>query len=300
MPGRILLNILIFVLTLSGMAFTLSNVSVKGRPLWCYLNTTIVLKGGQAFQMTKELDQVKTSAGDYMVLGSSHAYRGYDPAYFKTQNIHIFNAGSSSQNLASSFTLLKYYKGKFGHVLLDIYPGSVCKPSGESQFTLLQSTPNSKLAFQLFKIKLNIFSVNNMAYRVFRLNEDPLYEEDGYKERGYLMTEKTLSEDVLSPVCDFDESQYGLLVEIIEYCRRENIDLTLVSHPLPIPTNGITDYYIFKKRLDEICKDHHVPFYDYTYQHHLDHSYFMDHNHLNYKGVEYFNKEFINDKFNKL
>jgi hypothetical protein len=128
----------------------LSNISIKYRPLWAYLNSSIVLKGGQAYNMLQELDSLQPNPNMYLILGSSHAYRGYDPDIFKKEKITVFNAGSSAQSLECSYVLLRYYANKSKKLILDIYPGTLSKSTEESQLTLIQNSPNLSLAVKFF------------------------------------------------------------------------------------------------------------------------------------------------------
>lgn len=295
MAKRILLNIFIFLGVFIGMAFSLANVPVKGRPVWCYLNKTIMLKGGQALSMTTELEELKKQDGAYLLVGSSHAYRGYDPKLFSEHGINLFNAGSSGQSLACSYELLKRYGHKFSKVILDLYPGSISKVDDEALLTLIQNTPNDEFAMKLFTLKPGIFSVNNLLYRFFRTQEQPLYSDPRYEGRGYESTETELKKTVNIPHSQFDESQFTLVKSIIDYCKRSNMEITLVSHPLPFPSGDDMGYYYFKYRLDELCSTSKVSFYDYTYRHSLDNTFFSDNNHLNVKGVRFFNGVFIKE-----
>ena len=301
MVRKLLLNILLLVIVFFCFAFALSNILIKGRPMWAYLNRSIMLRGGQSHQMTCELDTIHLPNDGYFIFGSSHAYRAYDPAYFKKAGIEVFNAGSSSQSINCSFTLMKYYHQKIHRVILDIYPGSFCKATGESQLILMQGSPDFRLAAQLLLIKINVFTINNILYRALRLDDAGLYREGGYQGRGYEMSTLEMNEPFIpDPKREYDEEEYMHLIEIIHYCRKEHIDLTLVSHPLPIPDEKITDYWKFKVRMREICEQYAIPFFDYTYRYNLDNSHFMDMNHLNKKGVDFFDKKFLHDKFDKI
>ena len=47
----------------------------------------------------RKIDADTTINIDVLVLGSSHAYRGFDPRIFKKAGIKLFNFGSSGQTL---------------------------------------------------------------------------------------------------------------------------------------------------------------------------------------------------------
>lgn len=65
------------------------------------------------------LNEVKThSRVDILILGSSHAYRGFDPRIFKKHQFDIFNLGLSSETPIQSYFLLKNTTHSFNQKLL--------------------------------------------------------------------------------------------------------------------------------------------------------------------------------------
>lgn len=298
MCRRIISNCIVFVSVFFILSFLLSNVCIKGRPIWGYLNSSIVLKGGQAFNMLVELNRLVPDSSMYLILGSSHAYRGYDPEIFKSEKIKVFNAGTSGQSLESSFALLKQYANLTSKVIFDIYPGSFVKPTEESQLTIIQNSPKFDLAAKFLVISPNIHSVNNFLYRILRLNNNPIIFTDEYIGKGYVSSAESLGATYIpAPASDYDIGQFKQLIDIIQYAQEHSFTLDLVSHPLPHPSRPYPGYYVFKSLIDSICRQYRVNFFDYTYRHELDNTYFKDINHLNEKGVKYFNRRFIADRF---
>ncbi len=296
---KIGLNFFVLAVMFMLLAFALSNLAIKGRPLWAYLNASIVLKGGQGLYMTGELDALPADTATYLVLGSSHAYRGYDPALFAKHKISVFNAGSSGQELKCSNVLLQHYGSKFKKVILDVYPASFVASTDESQLILMQSSPDPNLAWKLFGLKQDIHIVNNMLYRLMRIKNASMYESPGYSGRGYEASDEEMPVQgfIPEPVRKYTEHQFGVLKEIIAFCKSRGIELSLVSHPLPRPHKSNGDYLEFHRRVSQICEAEKIAFYDYTYSYDLDHTYFKDMNHLNAKGVKFFNALLLEQKF---
>ena len=72
----------------------------------------------------RKIDADTTINIDVLVLGSSHAYRGFDPRIFKKAGIKLFNFGSSGQTPLQSEFLLKRYTEQFNPklVIIEVYP----------------------------------------------------------------------------------------------------------------------------------------------------------------------------------
>jgi beta-hydroxyacyl-ACP dehydratase FabZ len=88
------------------LSLLVNQASWSDRRVVLHLNPTMARLGGQEYLMTRSFDQ----AADYdlFVVGSSHAYRGYDPRFFEQKGLHLFNAGSSAQHPSVSYQLLSH------------------------------------------------------------------------------------------------------------------------------------------------------------------------------------------------
>jgi len=87
-------------------------------------------------QEAKDLRDVEV-----LVLGSSHAYRGFDPRIFNQHGMKVFNFGSSSQSPIQTEMLLKKYYEKMNPqvVIFEIYPGVFSIDGAEGAIGLLSS-----------------------------------------------------------------------------------------------------------------------------------------------------------------
>ena len=85
----------------------------------------------------KEAEKVKNI--DVLIIGSSHAYRGYDTRIFNHAGLSAFNLGSDGQTpLSTEFLVKRYVKGlnpKF--VIIDVYPVLLGNDGMESQLELM-------------------------------------------------------------------------------------------------------------------------------------------------------------------
>ena len=92
---------------------------------------------------------------DVLFLGSSHAYRGFDPRIFKKHGITSFNLGSSSQTPIQTEILLNRYLNSLNPklVVYEVYPGFLRNDGVESALDLIA---NDKIDFLTIKMSLNL------------------------------------------------------------------------------------------------------------------------------------------------
>src|SRR5262245_26702081 len=89
----------VVVLYLAGM-WLLTHVRLFGRPAIYRTGDYYKWHGGQSVPQWQEFDQKEHY--DVLVLGSSHAYRGYDPEHFAKRGLRMFNLGSTAQTPMNS------------------------------------------------------------------------------------------------------------------------------------------------------------------------------------------------------
>ena len=76
---------------------------------------------------------------DILVVGSSHAYRGFDPRIFASHNLKMFNLGSSSQSPIETDMLVKKYIDYLNPkiVIYEVYPDVFRNDGVESSIDLV-------------------------------------------------------------------------------------------------------------------------------------------------------------------
>src|SRR5690606_36447324 len=79
---------------------------------------------------------------DVLVLGSSHAYRGFDPRIFQKNNVKIFNLGTSAQSPIQTEYVVKRYIEKLNPkvVLFEVSYLSFSSDGLESTLDFYNST----------------------------------------------------------------------------------------------------------------------------------------------------------------
>ena len=157
--------------------------------------------------------------------------------------------------------------------------------------------------FDFANIKDNINTKTSENYKNY-IVPDNLFGNGTYYGKGYIALESSdvpyVSEkhyfnftniEILSK--DWSDS----LLEIIEYCQKNNIKLTLLTTPMPeflLADIPVYDEYI--KLLSNICQKNKIKYYDFNLCKpeflQLERTDYYDATHLSYSGVEKFNRVF--------
>lgn len=142
-------------------------------------------------------------------------------------------------------------------------------------------------------------------------------DEGFYVDRGFVANDEAVSSETYFNSLAFNEIEVGTLitcnsdwykslVEIVKYCKKNNIEITLFVTPEPEWTLvGKGNYDTYYKFLVDIANDLKVEFYDFnlcknSFFDANDRSLFKDEDHLNTKGAEKFSSlfgQFFTGKF---
>lgn len=151
-------------------------------------------KIGYTSNRIQDADKIKNI--DVVFLGSSHAYRGFDPKKFSFSS---FNIGTTAQTPIQSYILIKKYlkQMKPKLIIYEVYP-EVFEISGlESQLDLLSNSPiNTDIiytTFEFFNIKaFNLLILNFLNHNLL---EKPITKQgrnnsERYYSNGYVESKK--------------------------------------------------------------------------------------------------------------
>jgi hypothetical protein len=293
--GRLIKHISILILLTLAMysVFMLvtCKVDYKGKKLIYSIASYIPRKGGQEASMLKELD--KTTEFDIVVLGSSHAYRGYDPRVFEAKGINLFNAGSSAQTFETSLHIAKNHINFSGEevVILDIYPLMFEIEGIETVQRLIVDETDGDAAFDLVTQSKDFRSINSFVKRKICEKDTNDWVLKGYVVKGYCTNPDTL--DIMPPsdTLEFKPLDKNIedFVELYNYAKREAKSVVLVSHPMPNDLRKIGMEEFMEKHTMESS----TYFVDYTTHARFNLQDFSDPFHLNQAGVEKFNELLI-------
>ena len=268
---------------------------------------------------------------DVLFCGASHCQLGFDTLVTDEGfGMNTFNAGSSSQGLETTLALIKeaekYHDLKQVYVDLDysivmrdmpnldsIYIISdYMKPSLRKVSFLLNATSfdyyvNSFMPLHKgrgyttnpLKIMETIKKKSSEGYRNYT-ERDPSYAGKGHIASKTVVEEGTLwtQEGFQNRQFELPEVQQKYLRQIIDYCKKEGIQLTFVSVP-------VTDFHLalvqnydeYVSTMQKFLAEYDVSYYDFNLCNpkilgiNKD-SYFNDDNHLNRDGAKIFGKIF--------
>jgi hypothetical protein len=270
------------------------------------LNKNLNYRRGSYGHMFSRIQDInKADHLDVLVVGSSHAYRGFDPRIFNSQNINLFNLGSNIQTPVQTKFLLEKYLDRLkpSTVIFEVFP-EVFKSDGiESTLDIIS---NDKIELNTFKmvLQINHLKVYNSFifayYRQFFGLDNNFVEEkekdgDKYVKGGYveklITNRKEINLKVKPRNISFHKSQLKAFTKIVEILKVKKIKLILVQAP-------VTSYYYNnienKQEIDSLFSQYGL-YYNFNGKLKLsDNLDFYDSNHLNQTGVEKFNKVFLN------
>jgi len=257
--------------------------------------------------MRLRIQEAKTISDiDILVLGSSHAYRGFDPRIFSSHGLEMFNFGSSAQSPLQTEVLLKRYYHSLNPkiVIFEVYPSMFTWDGVESSISLLSS---DIIDWHVVKMTLEINNV--MTYNSLLLsflknmlnksssstnvtkNEIDTYIEGGYVERNQQYYYEP--EFIRSSQWEFNESQWQAFERCLKIIESNGAQVFLVYAPVT------KNLYTSKLNNDEFLKrlaQYGYLLHDFNAISNLDDSlHFYDSDHMNQKGVEIFNHSLISE-----
>lgn len=261
-----------------------------------YVANYVPRKGGQELHAFR--DYRRDSTYQVLVLGSSHAYRGYDPSIFTSEDLSCFNFGTSSQNSLVANHLLDHYIDIHPQqlVIIDVYAGMFEGQGMESILRMVVHEPSSEAAADLVVKSADLRSVNTWVKRMANINEKDEYWAGGYQGSGYTLIPDTLKElkelpGPYSPNPLFFAELEDLIMRIYE----AGAEVVLVSHPMPPLPDYDERHAAFLDDLNEVVEATGVPHIDRTFDDGYEFWHFADENHLNQAGVDIFNPVLIED-----
>ncbi len=293
----------LFAFTVFATIFYIVLLFIWAISLPAALKPNIGYKIGSYGHIRSRLSEAKeTNEVDILFLGSSHAYRGFDPRIFLTHGYTTFNLGSSGQTPIQTEVLLNRYLDKLNPKLavIEVYPTMLTLDGVESSLDLIANDNNDIYSTGMSLRINNIKTYNTLIYGFLNdligLNKsyiEPIQKGDdtyilgGYVEKEvayYQPTEFEKREIVIN------QNQLQSFTKIIEMLRNKNTEIIIVFAPIPkVNYESFTNKSYFDRLMQEYAK-----YYDFNELLTLDDSkHFYDSHHLNQEGVEIFNLKLI-------
>jgi len=248
-----------------------------------------------------EIDDLKDI--NVLVIGSSTAYRGYDPRIFKNYNIRLFNLGSSAQTPIQTKFLIEKYLLQINPELLiiDVNPLMFTIDGVESALDVIVNDDFDKnmlkMAFEINNLKI----YNTLIYSFYlslskrdkalsaKSNSYDMYISGGFVER----THYVYKPQAIAPKnWIFRDDQIEAFENLISWLVEKDISYILVQAPV---TSDFYESHLNNAVFDSMMNNYGVYINYNELQAFNDSLHFYDVNHLNQRGVELFNMKIIND-----
>jgi len=260
-------------------------------------------KGGYGFLHSRLIEAETVKDIDVLVLGSSHAYRGYDPRIFAKVGLNMYNLGSSAQTFIQTEQVLKRYIDKMNPklIIFDVYPFVFNSDGIESTVDFLSNSKVNKslvissletgnikvyntLVFSLYE---NLFSLNN-TFKEKRKTKRDTYIPGGFVENQTVMK----SEEIYKPhQYIIAPDQWNAFIRIIGFLESRHLKYVLIQSPfLKDKYKAINNNAYMDSIFSSISA-----YYNYNERYSWDKPYFFDDVHLNQKGVDIFDSLLIDD-----
>lgn len=240
---------------------------------------------------------------DVLILGSSHAYRGFDPRIFAQYGLNVFNLGSSAQTPIQTKVLLRRYLEELNPelVIYEVYPGTFSSDGVESALDILANDDNDILSIQMsFKIN-NIKVYNTLIYALFNdifalerdFIEDKIKGSDTYIEGGFVENALAYNKNATDQKpsdWNLKQDQLSAFEDILSTLNENGIEVVLIQAPI---TSNRYNAYLNNAEIDQYFRGlgHYFNFNEMMNL--SDHDHFYDSHHLNQNGVELFNQEVL-------
>ena len=305
--GKIFKNIFLFILLLGvfyfGGMYLLSKVNYKGKPAVYITNDYYVWKGGGTYKKFKSKDSL--SNRDVIIVGSSRAYRSYNPLLFAKMGVSAWNLGSSAQSIENSYRVIEevIIPAKPKVILLDLARLGFEQESIESSIDLITNTSSAGLKKRLI-LEMPDIRLYNTAFTSI-INEDlpSLYKDEEYKNAGFSTKKDSLNLEWIGRLKLLREgsknnkmiSDFKVLIDIMELCLKSNQKIILVHSPVSQFYSLIAQEN-FVMKVDSISQKYKVPFYDFQNMEGINtKNHFYDDSHLNTAGVNVFNEQLLKE-----
>ena len=246
------------------------------------------------FSNKRYKDAAKSKPVDIMILGSSHAYRGYDVRLFNKGGYSSYNLGSSAQTLSLTAFIYNNFveQLKPNKIIIDIYPLLLTKNGEEGELNLLplfyKDISFIGNTFKAFDVSVLNSLIYFQAFGNPSAVKSKMSHKEEYIDGGYISSyEITKDSKKYEPtILTIEEKNINALKNIIADAEAKGIKVYLFQSPLPEER-----YKSFRnnKEIDSLMRSIGV-YYNYNEVGFLPTEYFFDDSHINQKGVDVYNE----------
>lgn len=260
--------------------------------------------GGIGHLHTRLSDIPNHLNSDILFLGSSHAFRGFDPRVFARNGYSSFNLGSSMQTpLQSRMLLRKYFDAVNPKVVVyEVYPLIFGNDGVESAIDFVSNDRCDLNTIRMVAEIRNIKVFNTLLYSVYMqsfghfpsFREKVIIGDDRYISGGYVENHNTFDgvpEPRFPITYTFSDFQMRHFGEIMDFLRKRDVEVILVQAPV---TSLVYDRITNKGEVDSVLSSY-GRYYNFNQDRFLSDSlHFKDPDHLNNEGTALFNEKVLN------
>jgi len=239
---------------------------------------------------------------DLLILGSSHAYRGFDTRKFEALGIETINMGTGAQSPVLTKMLVKRHIDKLNPklVLFEVSPIIFSSDPLESSLDLLANDSNDQHSIEMVIEVNQLKAYNSLVVAVFKsilsINSDFIENEtrgkDKYIKGGYVERKMETFQYLRMAKKDHELHEKQLLAfeSILEILKEREIETYLIQAPI---TRAKYRSHKINSHFDSLMNSY-GNYIDFNRKMILDDSlHFYDAHHLNQAGVDSFNNELI-------
>jgi len=239
-----------------------------------------------------------TSNVDVVVLGSSHAYRGFDTRIFGAENLTTINMGTGAQTPTLTKMLVDRHIDKLRPkvVLFEVTPIVMSGSSVEASLDLVANDHNDVHSFAMAITVNNLKTWNSLILSIFKRRlginsnfvENPSRGKDKYISGGYVERKMEYFKKFRNYPKNIELNEFEVenIRDIVSHLKEEDIEPILVQAPITPSKYRATHVNVnFDSLMSTIAEYHN---YNELIQ--LDDSlHFYDGHHMNQIGVDTFN-----------
>lgn len=264
------------------------------------------LNVGHLYTRLQEADTIQGPV-DVLFLGSSHAYRNFDPRNFK--GLRTFNLGSSAQTHLQTGLLLDRYLDRMqpAVIVYEVYPMMFGRDGMEAMVDIAINYKNDRHSIATLFRTGNIAVFNSVAFAwmrdllIYRSKLPQRRQENPggtYVDGGYVQGEhaRFRYETYDTRKWVFRDAQLAAFNDNLMKIRSRGIPVILVFSPI---TRALYQSYTNNGLVDSMMS---VAGEYYNFNHYansgqpfalVDTLHFADNNHLNQDGVNIFNRALL-------
>ncbi|MBP8824421.1 MAG: hypothetical protein KBH07_12335 [Flavobacteriales bacterium] len=274
----------------------MAHLPFMGKPLVYRTGDYYTWPGGDTWLRFREFDPRQRY--DAVIIGSSHAYRGYDPYVFAQRGHKVFNLGSSAQTPLNTYWLVQEFLDSTNTPLLifDVYMGSFRNRGLESTADLCQNQPSDAAAAGMAFDLRDLRGLNLLAVRCLTDHRQPFYTDTSYQGLGFVPTPDSIKAAAGPPpaaAVSLDPRQRHFFEAIVALCRERGIALVVSSHFERFDRRDLAHQPV-ASYIGQALAPTGVRYLDFTNAPGIDdRNWFADHSHLNLAGARLFTGQLV-------